>query len=957
MASDFVGRGVELARLEAVCSRAKREGRPAAALITGLPGAGKTRLLAELRSRQQGQQDVTALSIVGYETGTQVPLAAAGELLHALVKVPGVGARLEAALFGASPAEDRPLEPLRIFEAAHRSLLGLPGMTLLFIDDLQWVDELSIALCSYLVRSADGEGKAVALIAASRPAGAGSAFYDSMTADLGSDRAATMVLGPLERDQAVRLARQLAPHLAAERATELWSLAQGSPFWLGVLARSADERDLTDYLVARERRLSRDSRRLLGVLAVAGRPLPLPEVDAIVAWHETRTEQAVAELERSGLGVVEGISVRLAHDLIRSWAEAQLPSASRRELHVHIAGWLDKQANGDLQLLLEALVHRREAGLDVGDLALRILQSPRRRLLGREGLKDLSQVADAGGFSGPLAAALHDRVALLASELGEHRVAMERWIQLAANVTDPSLVAKCYLGASRAASRIVERREEALPLLNRARSQKTADPAITVEIGAHRASLLRLLAHRTNDARQAAEQAVRDARTLWAHRDPSEISAREREAYTLALQAVFDAAVMEEDTSEMLRISEEMAQVARGSEEPAISAALNMSTTLWDLGQMGEAVDHARRAWLHSHEQMLPMLTLAAGSVLAPELIDGGRWSEAEEVTSECAELERRIGGAVERLAMAKVATHSIHELRHLIWFSRGDWRDAASSVEREVGLQPDPHYRLHLHWALVVWLARCGRGTRSVDFDRHAAAARDDAVAAGCPRCARETALKLAEGLARLGRVDDAQKTLATWDEYGRPANVRDQLWRRHVGALIGLAKHEVSTSISELETVVADRMRLGLMAGLLWARLDLAAALLGREPSRAANEFRQAGNEASTAGATTEQRLAELGLRRLGVRTWRRGRASSAEAGLDKLSERERQIAILVAAGNTNPEIADRLFLSRKTIERHVSNVLARTGARNRTDLARLVSRLTSPSGSVPGGVPGRG
>ena len=67
--------------------------------------------------------------------------------------------------------------------------------------------------------------------------------------------------------------------------------------------------------------------------------------------------------------------------------------------------------------------------------------------------------------------------------------------------------------------------------------------------------------------------------------------------------------------------------------------------------------------------------------------------------------------------------------------------------------------------------------------------------------------------------------------------------------------------------------------------------------------------------------------------------------------------KIAILVAAGNTNPEIADRLFLSRKTIERHVSNVLARTGARNRTDLARLVSRLTSPSGSVPGGVPGRG
>jgi DNA-binding NarL/FixJ family response regulator len=48
-----------------------------------------------------------------------------------------------------------------------------------------------------------------------------------------------------------------------------------------------------------------------------------------------------------------------------------------------------------------------------------------------------------------------------------------------------------------------------------------------------------------------------------------------------------------------------------------------------------------------------------------------------------------------------------------------------------------------------------------------------------------------------------------------------------------------------------------------------------------------------------------------------------------------------MLIAAGNSNPEIANTLFLSRKTIERHVSNILARTNTRNRTDLARLVSK----------------
>jgi len=49
-----------------------------------------------------------------------------------------------------------------------------------------------------------------------------------------------------------------------------------------------------------------------------------------------------------------------------------------------------------------------------------------------------------------------------------------------------------------------------------------------------------------------------------------------------------------------------------------------------------------------------------------------------------------------------------------------------------------------------------------------------------------------------------------------------------------------------------------------------------------------------------------------------------------VDRLSERERQIATLIAAGKSNPEIASRLFLSRKTVERHVSNILARTGTR---------------------------
>jgi DNA-binding CsgD family transcriptional regulator len=943
MASGFVGRGVELALLEGVCLRAQREGRPAAALVTGLPGSGKTRLLAELRSHQARRP----LSVVGYPTGAQVPLAAAGDLLRALVKVSAAGQKLEVALFGATPTDDRPLEPLRVFEAAHRALLGLDGTVLIFVDDLQWVDELSLALCSYLVRAADAEGKEVAVIAASRPARADTAWYDSLVRELGSDRVTTLELGPLEHDDGVRLVSQLAPQLTPEQAAHLWTLAQGSPFWLGILARSGGKPELADYLIARERGLTRDAGRLLALLAIAARPLSPPELEALLAWHDTRTEQAIAELERSGLVILDGISIALAHDLIRSSAEAQLPIARRRELHAQFGSWLEQQAAGDVQTLLEALVHRREAGLDVTDLALRVLQSPRRRLLGREGLGNLSQVANSIGFSEPAAAALHEQLALLASELGEHRAALERWTELAGNGSDATMTARCYLGASRAALRIVELREEALPLLDRARSQPTVDPVVEVEIEAHHANLLRLLEHRMGEAQRVATRGVLAARSLWGQRDPTQISSRERDAYVTALQAAFDAAVIEDDASDMLHLAEELAQVARGSEEAMLSAALNTSLALWFLGRTAEAVDHARRVWVQSHERMLPMLTLAAGSTLASKLIEIGSLGEAEEVTSECVELERRVG---ERLAMGKVAARSIHELRHLVWFSRGDWREAVTSLEHEITLQPDPHYRLHLHGIMVVWLARCGGGTRSVDIDRHMVAGRTDAAAAGCRRCAREMALRAAEAFARLGRIDDAQKMLQAWDADARPAEPGDQLWRKHVGALIALAKLDPTTSLSELEAVVAERRRRGLVAGLLWARLDLAAALIGSDARRAANELRQAGVEASAAGAATERRLAELGLRRLGVRTWRRGRASGGEAAVEKLSDRERQIAILVAAGNSNPEIANTLFLSRKTIERHVSNVLARTGARNRTDLARLLSNLTPPPLAEP-------
>jgi DNA-binding NarL/FixJ family response regulator len=84
---------------------------------------------------------------------------------------------------------------------------------------------------------------------------------------------------------------------------------------------------------------------------------------------------------------------------------------------------------------------------------------------------------------------------------------------------------------------------------------------------------------------------------------------------------------------------------------------------------------------------------------------------------------------------------------------------------------------------------------------------------------------------------------------------------------------------------------------------------------------------------------------LRRLGDRP--RPPARVAAAGDDRLaplSPREREVAIEVAAGRTNAQIAHRLHLSERTVEKHVSNLLGKLGLRTRAEVVRLLAGDTA-------------
>ncbi|MSP12182.1 MAG: response regulator transcription factor [Chloroflexi bacterium] len=64
-----------------------------------------------------------------------------------------------------------------------------------------------------------------------------------------------------------------------------------------------------------------------------------------------------------------------------------------------------------------------------------------------------------------------------------------------------------------------------------------------------------------------------------------------------------------------------------------------------------------------------------------------------------------------------------------------------------------------------------------------------------------------------------------------------------------------------------------------------------------------------------------------------------------LDDLTERERQILELVAAGQSNKEIGQQLFLSEKTIKHHMTNILQKLQVRNRVEAALLAQRGSTP------------
>jgi len=933
MAVSFIGRREELEAVKALIARGRREGAPAVALVTGDPGSGKSRLVREAVAGLDARRVVI---VSGFEPTQAIPLATVSELVRRLAEVPEHGARLERLVFGTPELKAQGV--LQAFESAHRALARF-GPLVLVVDDLQWVDAESVGLANYLVSAAETAGNALVVIAAARPSPAAAAFAGTVLGRVAAERAISLQLGGLAVDDAVALALAVDPGLDRRAAESLWRRSGGSPFWLEALARTHGAGNRTDPIGERLRSLSADAATLVSAIAVAARPLDVVDAAPVLGWPTERIEQALRELEARGLATGHLGAMRPTHDLIREAVAKDMPAGLRKRFHGAIAEVIEAAAGDDLQLLAEALDHRLAAGLPAVGIALRVVASPRRRLIGREAMERLSAVVEMLDAGAADRLALQGALARLAGEVGLHEIAIRHWGDLAAATRDPAQRQHAEIQAARAAY-LLGRADEARSHLERAR-ELPADGMTRVTLDAIEADLAMWLDHDTAAGAAAAERALAGARALISDAGgTAELADEARLAVLAAFDVAADAALQQDRGDDVLRLGEVSTSIAAGlTEETRLNAGLRAGFELRGIGLPDRAVALYRDAWESARRLLLPTIIVEAGRGLARGLRDLGRLEEARAIALETIDLESRLGKLAPRWGTAGAILHSIE-------LSLGD-SGALDRLREDAATTRDPHYQLGVHQLIAAQTARRDGARGAEEVERVLSAAHAASSLARCPRCARELSVVSAELLARIGRPDEARRELETWEAGAvGPSYVMRDLWRARARAAIDMAEgHDATSELLELATAFE---RAGLVEDAIWARLDLGAARAGSDQRAGAIEaYGRAMELAERITAVDLRRRAQRGLRELGVRAWRRSATGAAAEGLDALSEREREVSSLVASGASNREIADALVVSPKTVERHLTNILAKMGARNRTELARLVhSRPDAPT-----------
>lgn len=206
---------------------------------------------------------------------------------------------------------------------------------------------------------------------------------------------------------------------------------------------------------------------------------------------------------------------------------------------------------------------------------------------------------------------------------------------------------------------------------------------------------------------------------------------------------------------------------------------------------------------------------------------------------------------------------------------------------------------------------------------------------------------LTLVRAAVTVGRLEDAQRWAEAAAQRARTlglasAQARASCAAAEVDLAHGDAKRAATAALEAVEHARRAGSRLDELSALLLAGRALTTA---GDRDAAIGLLRETAAQATRGGALRTRDQAARELRRLGSSLGARARRAGA-GGTRDLTQREHEVAGMVAAGHANKQIAAALFLSEKTVEHHLSRAYEKLGVRSRAAVAHALAETAAPT-----------
>lgn len=772
------------------------------------------------------------------------------------------------------------------------ALLAERGETeglVLAVDDAHLLDDSSLAL----VHLAATQSPVTVLVSVR----SGEPAPDALVALWKDDLLPRIDLGPLSRLNTERLVEEvLGDGVPARLIQRVWDLSRGNALFVRELVMVALERRrrgaagapflvsraeqpaqrLADLVGERVRLLDDTSRAALETVAV-GEQVPLEAMEQLsgaAALEDLEVRQLV-NVRESGAGPM----VEIAHPLYGEVLAGSLPALRRRRILRDLVASLDDLPGVDP---LRVGVWRLESGDPGGADELVDLA---REALGRFDHALAQRFAESAGGTARAAAGLVLGEALTGQQRNEEAEEVLASLQ----PVDPSIVARVAVARASNLFWALDRSQDALEVLERAEEELADEPTWRMTCRSQRAFLL-IYVLDMDGAIGLAEQVLESPDA----RPPARFRALVTASVIRSLRGRTDEALAALGSDVVAEARGYRAEFPYGDLQIALAkaVALYMSGRVHELHTFAEA--HFRPEIEHAP---LPFRSLIDGLVGLAAYSRGHTGTAYELFTRSAAGLAEGDWFGFRVLAEAMRA-------RAAVFAGRPEVESALANAEAVYGADPVRHtFAVPFLESARAWAAFAS-GERSQAVERYLS------LAAMAETFGPAGSAEAFHDIARMGRPHDVVEPLA-------------RLAGRVDGPMVGpRADHARALADDDPEALEA-------VAGQFEA---LGAELLAAEAHRAAaNRYRQRGHGAR--GEACARRVGEL-LERCG-RPVSPAMEREASGGED-LTERELEVASLAAQGLTSQEVAERLYVSVRTVDTHLYRAYRKLMVEGRHELA---------------------